>query len=114
MVFFAGPPTPEHNVWSKYQIATTWQDALRIAQRAYYAKTGWLVLLLVLLVFNAPGGFASGLSYAFYATAMLIFFGFNTSTTIYTVGAALLLASYFVKWRSSGGRHGNGVERKNG
>jgi hypothetical protein len=62
MVFSAGPPTPEHNIWSKYQIATTWQDALRIAQEAYYAETGWLVLLLVLLVFNVPFGFAFGLT----------------------------------------------------
>jgi hypothetical protein len=50
----------------------------------------------------------------FYATAMLIFFGFNTQTTIYAIGAVALLASYFVKWRPCGGRHGNGGERKNG
>jgi hypothetical protein len=24
MVFFAGSPTPEHNIWSKYQIGCAW------------------------------------------------------------------------------------------
>ena len=92
------PPLPEHNIWSKYQIATTWQDALRIGPEAYYAKTGWLVILLALQTFNVPLGLAFGLSFACYAIAMLIFFGFNPSTTAYVVAAVALLASYFVKW----------------
>ncbi|MEI9929485.1 MAG: hypothetical protein WDM89_02670 [Rhizomicrobium sp.] len=42
MVFFVGHATPEHNIWSKYQIATTSEDALRIGQDAYYARRdGW-------------------------------------------------------------------------
>jgi hypothetical protein len=98
MVFFAGPATPEHNIWSKYQIATTWEDALRIGQDAYYAKTGWLVILLALQAFNVPFGLAFGLSFVCYAIAMLIFFGLNPTTTAYMVGAVALLASYFVKW----------------
>jgi hypothetical protein len=97
-VFFGGPATVEHNIWSKYQIATTWQDALRIGQDAYYAKTGWLVILLVMQAFKVPFGLALGLSFACYAIAMLIFFGFNPSTAAYAVGAVALLASYFVKW----------------
>jgi len=94
--FFAG-----RNIFSKYQIPTSPIDALRIAQDAYYAKTGWLVILLVLQAFNVPFGLACGLSFACYAIAMLIFFGFNPSTTAYAVVAVALLASYFVKWPRS-------------
>jgi hypothetical protein len=105
MVFFAGPPNVVHNIWSKYKIATTWQDALRIAQDAYYAKTGWLVILLLLQAFSVPFGLALGLSFACYAIAMLIFFDFNPSTTAYAVAAVALLASYFVKWQRSNRAH---------
>ncbi len=66
--FFAG-----RNVFSKYQIPASLIDALRIAQDAYYAKTGWLVILLALQALNVPLGLACGLSFACYPIAMLIF-----------------------------------------
>ena len=98
MVFFSSTPTAEHNIWSKYQMATTWQDALRIGQDAYYTKTGGLLILVALQAFGVPFGLAFGLAFVCYASAMLIFFGLNPATTVYMVGAVALLASYFVKW----------------
>lgn len=97
-VFFGGPATPDHNIWSKYQAATSWQDALRIGQDAYYAKTGWLVILLAMQALKVPFALAFGLSFVCYAIAMMIFFGINPTTTAYALGAVVLLASYFVKW----------------
>ena len=102
--FFAG-----RNIFSKYQIPTSPIDTLRIAQDAYYAKTGWLVILLVHQAFNVPFGLACGLSFVCYAIAMLIFFGFNPSTTAYAVVAVALLASYLVKWPRSNRAHNDKV-----
>jgi len=40
---------------------------------------------------------------------MLIFFGFNPSTTAYALAAVALLASYFVKWPRSNRAHNDTV-----
>lgn len=98
MVFFSSPATVEHNIWSKYQLATTWQEALRIGQDAYYAKTEGLLILVALQAFGVPFGLAFGLAFVGYAATMLIFFGLTPATAAYMVGAVALLASYFVKW----------------
>jgi len=92
--FFAG-----QNIFEKYRAAEDAAQALSIAQEAYYAKTGWLLLLLILLSGNVPFGLAFGLSYVAYATAMVVFFGFNTTTTIYSLAAIAVLASYFIDGR---------------
>jgi hypothetical protein len=96
-IFFSGPPSAEQNIWSKYQTATSTVDALRIGQDAYYSKTGWILILLILQALRMPFGLALGLSTACYAVAMVAFFGFNASTTIYSISALALLVSYFVK-----------------
>lgn len=97
--FFGG-----HDIFSKYQVASSATDAPRIAQDAYFAKTGFLLLLLILLTFDVPVGLAAGLSFLSYSAMMVIFFGFNVSTTAYAVGSVVLLGSYFVKW-PPGRRH---------
>ena len=42
--FFAG-----RDIFAKYQQTANAVDALRVAQEAYYAKTGFLLLLLILM-----------------------------------------------------------------
>jgi hypothetical protein len=97
LVFFSGPPSAEQNIWSKYQIATSTVDALRIGQDAYYSKTGWILILLILQALRVPFGLALGLSTVCYVVAMIAFFGFNASTTIYSISALALLISYFAE-----------------
>lgn len=94
--FFAG-----RDIFSKYQVATSLENGLHIAQEAYFAKTSFLLILIILQAFSVPFGLALGLSFVAYAIEMLVFFGFNTSTTLYVVGAVFVLASYFVKWPQS-------------
>jgi hypothetical protein len=89
--FFAG-----RNIFEKYRVAADAAQALSVAQQAYFAKTGWLLLLLILLSCNVPFGLGFGLSYVAYATTMLVFFGLNVTTTIYLLTALAVLASYFV------------------
>ena len=97
LIFFSGPPSAEQNIWSKYQIATSTVDALRIGQDAYYSKTGWILILLILQALRLPFGLALGLSAVCYAVAMVAFFGFNASTTIYSISALALLVSSLIK-----------------
>jgi hypothetical protein len=101
VAFFSG-----QDIFSKYQVATSPADALRIAQDAYFAKTAFLLILLALLTATVPFGLAAGLSFVAYAIMMLVFFGFNITTTAYAVGALIVLASYFVEWpwRAGAGR----------
>lgn len=95
--FFAG-----RDIFAKYQVATSPETALHIAQEAYFAKTSFLLILIILQAFSVPFGLALGLSFVAYAVEMLVFFGFNTSTTLYLVGGIVVLASYFVKWPQPG------------
>lgn len=89
--FFAG-----HDIFAKYQVATDAADALRIAQQAYYAKTAFLLLMLVLLACRLPFELAFGLAFLAYALLMLAFFGVGRPTAVYAVASVALLASYFL------------------
>lgn len=93
LVFFGGG-----NIFAKYQVATSAADAHRIAQDAYYAKTAFLLLLLILLTFKVAPALAAGISFVTYSIIMVVFFGFNGTTTAYFIGSVALFASYFVKW----------------
>jgi len=88
--FFSG-----RNIFAKYHAAANAVEALSDAQHAYYAKTAFLLVLLFLQACNMSFGLSFGLSFFAYAILMLIFFGFGTATTLYLLGSAALLASYF-------------------
>jgi hypothetical protein len=88
--FFAG-----RDIFAKYQMALTVGEALRIAQEAYYAKTAFLLALLILLAFKVKFELAFGLSFLVYASIMLIFFGLGRSTAIYSAASVVLLISYY-------------------
>ena len=94
--FFAG-----RNIFAKYQETATAVDALRVAEKAYYAKTSWLVLLLVLSVFGVPFALGFALSMSVYVIIMLVFFGIKLPIAIYLIGAIALLGSYFFERRSA-------------
>jgi hypothetical protein len=66
--FFAG-----RNIFAKYKETATAVDALRVGEEAYFAKTGFLLILLVL----------SALSLSAYVIMMLVFFGINLSTALH-------------------------------
>ena len=72
---------------------------LRVAQEAYYAKTGFLLLLLILMVFGVsfPLGFA--VSFSAYAIMMSVFFGVKLPTALYLAAAVALLATYLIDKR---------------
>jgi hypothetical protein len=91
--FFAG-----RNIFAKYQETATAVDALRVAEKAYYAKTSWLVLLLVLSVFGVPFALGFALSMSVYVIIMLVFFGIKLPIAIYLIGAIALLGSYFYSY----------------
>ena len=65
--FFAG-----RNIFAKYQETATAVDALRVAEKAYYAKTSWPVLLLILSAFGVPFALAFALSMSVYVIIMQI------------------------------------------
>ncbi|MBC9249589.1 hypothetical protein A9179_04800 [Pseudomonas alcaligenes] len=95
--FFAG-----HDIFAKYQVATSAEQALQIAREAYYAKTAFLLILLILLALRVPFGLGFGVSFLAYALIMLAFFGLGRSTAIYLLAAGLLLGSYMLShWRGS-------------
>ncbi|MBM7060666.1 hypothetical protein JQX08_08080 [Pseudomonas sp. UL073] len=87
--FFAG-----RDIFAKYQVASDAVQALRIAQEAYYAKTAFLLLLLILLTCRVSFELGFGLAFLTYAVLMLAFFGPGRSTGIYLAGSVALLASY--------------------
>jgi ABC-type polysaccharide/polyol phosphate export permease len=97
--FFAG-----HSIFDKYQVATNAGQALVIAQQAYYAKTAFLLMLLVLLTLNVPFALGFAVSFLAYAIAMLVFFGPGKATTIYLVASLALLASYVLERFRTGRR----------
>jgi protein-S-isoprenylcysteine O-methyltransferase Ste14 len=75
-------------------------------RKAYYAKTAILLILVILLAFNMSFPLGFSISFAAYATLMLIFFGVNRSTAIFSIAAFVTLVTYFipvkVRLRSSG------------
>lgn len=87
--FFAG-----RDIFAKYQQAATAAEQLLIASEAYYAKTAFLLILLVLLAAGVPFGLAFALSFLAYAGCMLAFFGWGRATGVYTVASLALLGSY--------------------
>lgn len=87
--FFSGV-----NIFDKYQISSSALDAVRIAQDAYYAKTGFLLLLLILQVLRVNFHLALAISFTAYAVTMISFFGIVTSTSMFAFGAALALFRY--------------------
>lgn len=89
--FFAG-----RDIFSKYQQASSPAEAHLIAEKAYYAKTAFLLILLVLLTCNVPFGLGFGLSFLAYAAIMLAFFGIHMITAAYLVASVALLGSWFV------------------
>jgi hypothetical protein len=89
--FFAG-----RDIFSKYQEASSPAEAHLIAEKAYYAKTAFLLILLVLLTCNVPFGLGFGLSFLAYAAIMLVFFGLGRMTAAYLAGSTVLLVSYFI------------------
>ncbi|MDH4580732.1 hypothetical protein E8F20_02455 [Pseudomonas sp. BN415] len=88
--FFAG-----RDIFAKYQATTSAADALIVAKQAYYAKTAFLLTLLILLALRVPFELGFGVSFVTYALLMLAFFGLERSTTIYLVASVALLGSYF-------------------
>src|SRR5258708_23257629 len=80
--FFAG-----RDILAKYQQTANAVDALRVAPEAYYANTGFLLLLLILMVFavSFPLGFAA--SFSAYAIMMSVFFAVKLPTALYLSAA---------------------------
>ena len=95
--FFKG-----NNIFEKYQLAVSAADAVQIAQKAYYAKTAFLLILLILQVIcgNFYRSFAWAIS--FYSIVMLCFFGIKVITILYVLGGLLSLSSYYYESYFSG------------
>lgn len=83
------------NIFDKYQVASSDVDAVHIAQKAYYAKTGFLLLLLIFQVIqnNFYRSFAWAMT--IYGGIMLFFFGVKMPTLLYVSGGLLALISYY-------------------
>lgn len=97
VAFFSG-----EDIFTKYQVAASPDEALDIAQNAYYAKTAFLLMLLALLALKVPFGLGFGLSFFAYASIMLAFFGLHTITAIYLAASIVLIGSYFLRNRGIG------------
>jgi hypothetical protein len=93
--FFAG-----RDIFAKYQETATAADALAVAHKAYYAKTAFLLILLILQTCKVPFNLGFALSFFAYALLMLIFFGFAVPTTIYLIASVALLGSYAISRRT--------------
>ncbi|EPG74945.1 hypothetical protein LEP1GSC058_1633 [Leptospira fainei serovar Hurstbridge str. BUT 6] len=99
--FFAGK-----NIWEKYYKVEVSSPAeqniiermteVEAGRNAYYAKTVFLLTLIILLVFNVPFRLGFGISFVFYASIMAVFFGMNRATIVYSFASVLTLASYFI------------------
>ena len=76
-------------------------DALRVTEKAYYAKTGFLLILIILSVFKVRFALAFALSMSAYVIMMLVFFGIKLLTALYLIGTMTLLVSYFFEKRSA-------------
>ena len=88
--FFSG-----NNIFNKYQVATSEANAVQIAQKAYYAKTAFLLILLILQVIS--GNFYRSFAWAIsiYSIIMLCFFGIKVPVIMYVCGGLLSLSSYY-------------------
>ena len=88
--FFKG-----NNIFDKYQIAVSAEDAVKIAQQAYYAKTGFLLILLILQVIGGNFYRSFAWSLSAYSVMTLCFFGLKLPIILYLFGGALSLFSYY-------------------
>ena len=88
--FFKG-----NNIFGKYQIAISETDAVQIAQKAYYAKTTFLLILLILQVIGGNFYRSFAWSISAYSIIMLCFFGIKVITILYLLGGLLSLSSYY-------------------
>jgi len=88
--FFGGNP-----IFNKYRLALDTDDAIKIGQQAYYAKTAFLLSLLILQVIS--GNFYRSFAWAFsiYCVIMLCFFGVVLPTIAYMFCALISLSSYY-------------------
>ena len=84
-----------NNIFDKYQVATSETDAVQIAQKAYYAKTGFLLILLILQVIGGNFYRSFAWSLSIYSIMMLCFFGIKIPTMMYVFGGLLALSSYY-------------------
>ena len=88
--FFSG-----NNIFNKYQVATSATDAIQIAQKSYYAKTGFLLVLLILQIIGGNFYRSFAWSLSVYSLIMLCFFGIKVPTILYALGSILSLSSYY-------------------
>ena len=88
--FFSG-----NNIFDKYQVATSATDAIQIAQKSYYAKTGFLLTLLILQIIGGNFYRSFAWSLSVYSLIMLCFFGIKVPTILYALGSVLSLSSYY-------------------
>ena len=88
--FFSG-----NNIFDKYQVATSATDAVQIAQKSYYAKTGFLLILLILQIIGGNFYRSFAWSLSVYSLIMLCFFGIKVPTILYAFGSVLSLSSYY-------------------
>ena len=84
-----------NNIFDKYQVATSETDAVQIAQKAYYAKTGFLLILLILQVIGGNFYRSFAWSLTIYSIMMFCFFGIKVPTALYAFGGFLALSSYY-------------------
>lgn len=97
--FFVG-----RNVFAKYagkNPPTGSVDMLSIASDAYYAKTGFLLILILLQVAGLSFALSLAVSLTAYAAMMLAFFGVEPPTVLFAMGGLSLIATYL--WDRSRG-----------
>jgi hypothetical protein len=84
-------------IFGKYAEAATEADRLLIAQRVYFTKATWMIVLIWLQCLRVP--FATALAYSFllYSVELLLFFPFRS----YSVLNLLLAGAMVIEdWRS--------------
>ena len=84
-----------NNIFDKYQVAASASDAIGIAQKAYYAKTGFLLILLILQVIGGNFYRSFAWSLSGYGIMMLCFFGIKVPVILYVFGGLLSLLGYY-------------------
>lgn len=101
--FFTGK-----NIWAKYYLKDTKQTAVvasdvsaevEAGRKAYYAKTAFLLVLIIFLAFNVSFPLGFSISFVLYAALMLIFFGLNRTTGIFMAASMCTLVSYFIPFK---------------
>jgi hypothetical protein len=97
VAFFTGG-----NVFGKYTVGNAPDDAvsmLEVARNAYYAKSAFLLLLVILLAARVWFSLSLAISLSTYAITMASFFGFTYTTVVYLLGALLLVGTYLYDGR---------------